>query len=90
MSFTTTAVVAAGAVVVIGTWSSEKSLTPRIFVGGTFLAIALALMEQASSVLAARFALLVFIVATFMYGPAIVYRAGLTKQLPASWGGPLS
>lgn len=83
---TTSSVVATAAIVTIGKWSNDETISVRIAVGGAFLAIGLAALDQGSPVLASRFALLVFVVAAFMYVPAIAYKAGLTSIRPPRWG----
>jgi hypothetical protein len=84
---TTNSVVATAAIVTVGKWSNDETVSVRIVVGGLFLAIALATMEQANPKLASRFATLVLVVAAFTYVPAIAYKAGLTKRKPPNWGG---
>lgn len=82
---TTNSVVATAAIVTVGKWSNDEPLTPRIFVGGMFLALGLAMMEQANQKLASRFALLILVAATFSYVPSIAYKAGLTNRKPKPW-----
>jgi hypothetical protein len=80
-----------GAVVTGGMWAQGKGLTIRTVVGAGTLAIGLALMQDSAPQLASKFALLVLVVALFMYGPAIAWRAGLIdhKKYPKApnWTG---
>lgn len=77
-------VVGTAAVVVAGRWAQDKPLNIGVVVGGGFLALGLAFLNEASPVLASRFAILVFVVATFMYVPAIAKSVGLTRKA-AKW-----
>jgi hypothetical protein len=90
MSTTTNSVVATAAIVTVGKWTNDEKMTPRVIVGGAFLAIGLALMEQANQRFAQRFAVLILVVAMFMYVPHIAYAAGLTNQKPVDWGGRIT
>jgi hypothetical protein len=84
---TTNSVVATAAIVTIGKWANDEKLSVRIVIGGMFLAVGLAMLEQGSPKLASRFALLVLVVASFMYVPVVAYKAGLTNITPPQWGG---
>lgn len=84
---TTNSVVGTALVVAVGKWSQDETIGVRVVVGGFFLAVLLSVMEQGSPKLASRFALLVFVVAAFMYVPAIAYKAGLTDIEPPDWDG---
>ena len=86
---TTNSVVATAAIVTIGKWANDDEITPRVAVGAVFLAMALVMMEQGSPKLASKFALLIFVVAAFMYIPGIAYKAGLTNT-KVEWGGMIS
>lgn len=79
---TNNAVIGTAAIVTVGTWAQEKPISVKIVVGGVFLALGLSLMDQASPKLASRFALLILVVAAFMYIPAIAYKAGLIDNNP--------
>lgn len=87
---TTNSVVATAAIVTVGKWSNDETISVRIVVGGLFLAISLSIMEQSSPKFASRFATLVLVVAAFTYVPAIAYKAGLTNVKPPDWGGLIS
>lgn len=85
MSATTSSVVATAAIVTVGKWSQDETLDVKVVGGGAFLALGLALLDRANPTLASRFALLILVVAMFMYVPAIAYEAGLTKRKPPRW-----
>ena len=89
MSTTTNSVVATAAIVTVGKWSNNEEITARVAVGGVMLAVGLAMMEQANEKFAQRFALLILVVASFMYVPAIAYKAGLTNTKPPRWDGAI-
>lgn len=63
--------------VTVGQWSAGEPLTPRYIVGGAFLAISLAVLNEMSEKLAAQFALLILVVTAFRWGPAIFHKFGL-------------
>lgn len=70
------AVLTAGTVT-IGQWSAGNPLTPRYIIGGAFLAVSLAAMNEMSEKLASQFALLILVVTVFRWGPAIFHKFGL-------------
>lgn len=78
-SVTVTAMIGTGILATMGTWAEGKSLTVRPVVGGTFLALFLTGLAQASPDLAGKLALLVLLVAAFRYVPPILSKTGLTK-----------
>lgn len=80
MAFSTTnAVVLTGAIVVAGQWAQDRKLTIKIAVGGAALMLFLAALNEANEPLASKFAVLVLLGATFLYGPAIAKKTGLAK-----------
>lgn len=78
-SATITAILGTGVLATLGTWSEGKSLTVKPVVGGTFLALFLTGLAQASPDFASKLALLVLLVAAFRYVPPILSKTGLTK-----------
>jgi hypothetical protein len=84
-------VVLTGAVVTAGKWAKGDSLSINTVVGAGFLAIGLSVMNGSAPELAGKFATLVLVVALFMYGPALAWRAGLIdhKKYPKApdWTG---
>lgn len=87
MSTTTNAVVGTAAIVTVGKWvSDDEEMDAGVVVGGVILALSLALIEQANPQLAKRFAVLILVVAMFMYVPEIAFAAGLTNSRP-QWSG---
>lgn len=77
---TTTLVVGTGVIVAAGRVVSGKGMSIDVVVGGAALAISLAFLPD---ILAERFALMVFIIALFAYGPAIAHSTGLDKKAKA-------
>lgn len=75
----TNAAVLTGVIVVAGHWAQDKQLNVRIAIGTGGLAIGLAIMNDSAPDLASKFATLIVIAAVFLYGPAIVKKAGLVK-----------
>ncbi|HET7414766.1 MAG TPA: hypothetical protein VFI97_03620 [Arthrobacter sp.] len=73
------AMLGTGVLATLGTWAEGKELTVRPVVGGTFLALFLAGLSEASPELAGRLALLVLLAAAFRYVPPILAKSGLTK-----------
>jgi hypothetical protein len=82
-----------GAVVTGGKWAKGDKLSIDTVVGAGALAIGLSLMNSSAPELASKFATLILVVALFMYGPALAWRAGLIdhKKYPKapSWGGAI-
>lgn len=76
---TLTAVVGTGLITVMGTWAEGQKLSIRPVIGGTFLALALTGISQASPQFASRLALLVLVGAAFRYVPSILSKTGLAK-----------
>lgn len=80
MNFSTTSAVAlTGAVVITGEWAKGRTITPRIAVGLTVLAVFLAAIGEASPKLGQQFALLILAAAVFTYGVAIARKLGYAK-----------
>lgn len=76
---TTNWVIGTGAVVAAGRWADDQPLTVNIVIGVGVFSVALALLNNADSGLANKYALAVFIMALFRYLPGIVQKLG--------WGG---
>ena len=64
-------------VVVTGQWTKGNLVPIKVIIGGTVYIMILAFMEQGSSDLAMKFALLVFITAVFIYAVPIFQKLGL-------------
>lgn len=79
---TTNAAVGTGVIVVLGKWAKDETLDVGIVVGSAVFAVALSILPEP---LGDKFALLVLMLAGFIYGPAIGFRAGLVKNKPADW-----
>lgn len=78
-----TAATATGTVVlvVVGTWSQNKPLTPKIALGSAAFFLALSMMGSAgpSAKLAEQFGTLVLIAAAIRYIPDIAKKTGLAN-----------
>jgi hypothetical protein len=77
---TTSSVVLTGVVVTTGQWSQGKSVTMRIVVGASALALALAIMSGSNEELAEKFGALILLLALFTYLPSIIKKTGLAKK----------
>lgn len=74
------AAVLTGLTVTAGQWASGEPLSLRTIIGGSFLAVALAAMNEVSPDLATKFATLIVVVVLFRYGPAIFNKFGLVSD----------
>lgn len=75
----TNLMVAAGAVVVTGTWSKEGKLSARTGVATLFAAIAITMLNNVAPTVAYGFALIALVGATLTYGPTLF--AAITKAV---------
>lgn len=80
---TTTSVVATASIVTVGRMSAGKPMDVKIVVGAGFLTLGLVVLPDE---LAAKFAFMILIVASFTYVPSIANKAGLTKLPAPKWG----
>lgn len=76
---TTTSVVATATLVVAGRLAQSKPVDVKIAVGAGALAVSLSVLNSASSELASRFALLILVIAAYLYVPSIAKKTGLIK-----------
>jgi hypothetical protein len=74
---TTTSMLLAGSLVVIGRWVQDKPVNARIVIGIVGSALFLSLVSQADERLAKSFGAMVLLTATFVYAPAILKKVGL-------------
>lgn len=77
---TVSAMIGTGVLATVGTWAEGKSLSVRPVVGGTFLAVFITALSEASPDFASKLALLVLLVAAFRYVPPILSKTGLTEK----------
>lgn len=75
----TTSVAATAALVVAGRFAQSKPVDIKIAVGAGALAISLSVINSASPELASRFALLILVIATYLYVPSIAKKTGLIR-----------
>lgn len=66
-----------GVTVTAGRWAEGKTLSARPVVGLGFAAVVIAVMWEADSELASKFALLILLASVFVYFPAISRKLGL-------------
>jgi hypothetical protein len=78
MSDVSNTVFATGAIVVVGRWASNETLSVKIVTGGLFLALMLAGIANANEGFARIFADLLLISAIFSYGYPISQLIGIT------------
>jgi hypothetical protein len=66
-------------VVVAGRWAKGEDVSIKIVVGGTFLAVTLAVMSNANEQLASKFALAILVTVLLTYMVPIAKKAGFSK-----------
>lgn len=74
---TTTEMLLAGSIIVIGRWTQNKGINARTIIGIVGSAVFLSLIGQADDQLAKAFGGIVLISAVFMYGVPILQKVGL-------------
>lgn len=76
---TTTSMLLAGSLVIVGRWTQNKPINARIVIGIVGSALFLSLIGQANEELARAFGGIVLITAVFTYAPGILKKVGLIK-----------
>ncbi len=76
---TTSSTVLTGVVVTTGRWAEGKTLSMRVVVGATFLAISLAVLSEANEEFARTMAILILVAALLRYAEPIAKKAGFAK-----------
>ncbi len=74
---TTTYTVGTVVVATAGTWAKGETLTPRIIVGGVFLALSLSILQRQAPPVASRLAALIFLTSLFVYGPDLIEKLNI-------------
>lgn len=74
---TTDSVLITCAVVTAGKWAEKKKLDTHVIAGGAFLAVGLAVLDNAQPSLASGLAILIMVSALLRYGGSIVHGLGI-------------
>lgn len=72
----TMVVMVAAGIAVLGTWSKDKELNPRIVVGGAVIAITFAILSDTQPKIASDFSWLILATTTGVYGDQLFKAIG--------------